>query len=249
MGCYLCVVSPCVLFVAFPLLLLIFAICIWSSLAWLIFVLGCFTLGLSCLGLSGTWVAISFPILGTFSTTNSSGIFSCPFFLSYSGLLFLSKIFWCGPFLKSLLNLLQYCFCFMFWCFGHETCEILAPLPGIEPIPPALEDKVLITGPPGKSPSPTLYWWPSQSFLHSHCSSHICLWQLYFQKSLIWLSHFNQGSPKLNYHSNTLRILEHSSWIPGCFSSSTRGSNHSANQQQEGGEITDPKLREGESES
>ena len=182
--------------------------------------LGLFHLGFILFGtlwVSWTWVAISFPILGTFSTTNSSSIFSCPFFLSYSGLLFLSKIFWCGPFLKSLLNLLQYCFCFMFWCFGHETCEILAPLPGIKPIPPALEDKVLITGPPVKSPSPSLYWWPSQSFLHSHCSSHICLWQLYFQKSPIWLSHFNQGSPKLNYHSNTLRILEHSSWIPGCF--------------------------------
>ena len=27
-------------------------------------------------------------------------------------------LFWCGPFLKALLlNLLQYCFCFMFWCF------------------------------------------------------------------------------------------------------------------------------------
>ena len=32
-------------------------------------------------------------------------------------LVFFFKIFWCGPFLKSLLNLLQYCFCFMFWCF------------------------------------------------------------------------------------------------------------------------------------
>ena len=30
---------------------------------------------------------------------------------------------WCGPFLKSLLNLLQYCFCSLFWFFGHETCS------------------------------------------------------------------------------------------------------------------------------
>ena len=29
--------------------------------------------------------------------------------------------------LKSLLNLLQYCFCFMFWFFDCEACEILAP--------------------------------------------------------------------------------------------------------------------------
>ena len=35
--------------------------------------------------------------------------------------MFFSKIkisfFWCGPFLKSLLNLLQYCLCFMVWFF------------------------------------------------------------------------------------------------------------------------------------
>ena len=54
-------------------------------------------------------------------------------------------------FLKSLLNLLQYCFCFMSWFFGHETCGILAPRPGIEPTPPALEGEVLTTGLPGKS--------------------------------------------------------------------------------------------------
>ena len=32
----------------------------------------------------------------------------------------------CGSFLKSLFNLLQYCFCFMFWNFGHDSCGILA---------------------------------------------------------------------------------------------------------------------------
>ena len=38
------------------------------------------------------------------------------------------------------------------FCFsGHEACEILAPQPGIEPTPPALEGEVLITGLPGKS--------------------------------------------------------------------------------------------------
>ena len=30
-------------------------------------------------------------------------------------------------FKKSLLNLLQYCFCFMFWIFGLEACGILTP--------------------------------------------------------------------------------------------------------------------------
>ena len=60
----------------------------------------------------------------------------------------------------------------MFWSFGYEARRILAPQPGIKPTPPVLEDKVLITGPPGKSPGYilklkkinssiyTLYWLP-----------------------------------------------------------------------------------------
>ena len=40
----------------------------------------------------------------------------------------------------------------MFWFFGREACGILAPRPGIEPAPPALEGEVLTTGPPRKSP-------------------------------------------------------------------------------------------------
>ena len=55
-------------------------------------------------------------------------------------------------FLKSLLNLLHYCFCSMlFWFFVHEACGIPAPWPGIKPTTPALEGEVLTTGPPGKS--------------------------------------------------------------------------------------------------
>ena len=54
------------------------------------------------------------------------------------------------PFLKSLLSSLQYCFCFMFWCFGCKICRFLAPQ-RIEPTPHTLEGKVLTTGPPGKS--------------------------------------------------------------------------------------------------
>ena len=52
--------------------------------------------------------------------------------------------------LKSLLNLLQYCFSFMFWFFGPGACGILAPRPGIELASPALEGEVLTTGQPGK---------------------------------------------------------------------------------------------------
>ena len=46
-------------------------------------------------------------------------------------------------FLKSLTELLQYCFCFMFWVFGCEACGILASRPGIEAAPPTLEGQVL----------------------------------------------------------------------------------------------------------
>ena len=60
--------------------------------------------------------------------------------------------FACGSFLKSFLNLYNDSLCFMFWCFGHETCGILAPRLGIKPSTPALEGEVLTTGPSGKSP-------------------------------------------------------------------------------------------------
>ena len=39
----------------------------------------------------------------------------------------------------------------MFWFFGPEVCRILAPQPGLKPIPPELEGEFLTTGPSGKS--------------------------------------------------------------------------------------------------
>ena len=39
----------------------------------------------------------------------------------------------------------------MFWLFGCKSRGILAPWPGIEPTPSALEGEVLTSGPPGKS--------------------------------------------------------------------------------------------------
>ena len=51
---------------------------------------------------------------------------------------------WYGPFKKSLLNLLQYCFYFGFLAIRHVG--ILAPWAGTEPAPPTLEGKVLTTG-------------------------------------------------------------------------------------------------------
>ena len=61
--------------------------------------------------------------------------------------------FWCGPIIKPLLRLLQYCLCFMFWFFGPRACGILASPPGIKPTPTVLEGEVLTTGPPVKTAS------------------------------------------------------------------------------------------------
>ena len=68
-----------------------------------------------------------------------------------SKFLYLTFFFDVDHFLKSLLNLLQYCYCFMFWYFGCEACGTIAPQLGIEPTTPALEGEVLTTGQPGKS--------------------------------------------------------------------------------------------------
>ena len=46
------------------------------------------------------------------------------------------------------VTILLLCYALVFW---HEACGILAPRPGIEPTPPALEGEVLTTGPPGRS--------------------------------------------------------------------------------------------------
>ena len=51
-------------------------------------------------------------------------------------------------FLKSLLILLQYCFCFMLWFFGHGACGIFSLQPEIKPTFPALEGQISTTGPP-----------------------------------------------------------------------------------------------------
>ena len=68
---------------------------------------------------------------------------------------------------KPLLNLLQYCFCFMFWSFDLEVCGILDPLPEIKPTSPA---GVLTTGLPEKS----LIEYFKISKLHS-CHHHFTL--------------------------------------------------------------------------
>ena len=61
------------------------------------------------------------------------------FEVSQSSFYFDKGFFGYGQFLKSLLNLLQYCFFLMFWIFGGEAGGLLALRQGIPPTPPALE--------------------------------------------------------------------------------------------------------------
>ena len=49
---------------------------------------------------------------------------------------------------------------------------VIAPQPGIEPAPPALEGEVLTTGPPGKSANPEIVlFWDLRSVILNLCSS------------------------------------------------------------------------------
>lgn len=58
-------------------------------------------------------------------------------------------------------------------CFCHTACEVLVSWPGIEPAPPAWEDKVFTTGLPGGSlfcvsfdPAETMKVKPDISWTH-----------------------------------------------------------------------------------
>ena len=51
---------------------------------------------------------------------------------------------------------------YVFWFSGQQACGILAPWPGIVLSPPALEGKILTTGPPGKSQQFTFFFFFQQ---------------------------------------------------------------------------------------
>ena len=75
-------------------------------------------------------------------------------------------------FLKSLSNLLQFYFCFMFWVFfcffvfffGYKACGIIVPQPAIKLVYPALEGEIFNTGLPGRAPQ-TCYLSGSHRFV------------------------------------------------------------------------------------
>ena len=61
------------------------------------------------------------------------------FFLSF--MIFFFNV---DQFLKYLFNLLQYCLCFLFWFFGQEAGETLAPQPGIESAAPCIGRQISV---------------------------------------------------------------------------------------------------------
>ena len=62
------------------------------------------------------------------------------------------KDFFDADHLKSLYRICHNIpFVFYVLAFWPKACGILAPQPGIEPVPPALEGDFLAPGPPGKS--------------------------------------------------------------------------------------------------
>ena len=81
MGMLLCVIC-CFSLAAFNICSLCLNFVSLINMCLRVFCLGFILFGM--LWVSWTWVAISFPILGKFSTIISSNIFLCPFFLSSS---------------------------------------------------------------------------------------------------------------------------------------------------------------------
>ena len=113
------------------------------------------------------------------------------FFPSVYILSFSYIYFWCGPYLKFLLNLLQYCFWFTFWFFGLEVCGMLALQSEVKPEPPALEGQVLTPGPPGKSRFFPSLLWQTQLMLTNTTERHSCLHTLrsapwFYLRALFW---------------------------------------------------------------
>jgi len=65
-------------------------------------------------------------------------------------------LFLCGQFFKVFIEFVT--ILLLFWVFGHKAYVILAPWPGIESAPFALEGSVLTTEPPEKSPWFYFFW-------------------------------------------------------------------------------------------
>ena len=121
------------IFVAFPLLLLIFFL-VFNLCQFDKCVLGCFSLDLSCVGLCDfwTWVAISFPVLTKFLTIISSNTFSEPFFFSSSVTPIIQMLMCLMLFQESLrwFSLFSFFFLYSFYSsdFHHSIFQLTYPL-------------------------------------------------------------------------------------------------------------------------
>ena len=77
-------------------------------------------------------------------------------------------------------SVLWWVFClFVFWLFGHKTCGILAPQPGIEHAPSALKGEVWTLETPGKSSLTFLFWvyfWNQDEFKNNPRNKEDCQW-------------------------------------------------------------------------
>ena len=112
---------------------------------------------------------------------------------------FLDFFLW-GPFLKSFWICYNIASLLCFG-FGHEACEILASLLGIEPAPPSMEGKSLN------------HWTTREACVHVCSAMFDSLWSQgvgppgssvhgIFQARIlkgVAISYFSQGSPKPNY--------------------------------------------------
>ena len=114
--------------------------------------------------------------------------------------LFFSRFFWHGPFLKSLLNLFQYCFCFTFWCFGWKAGGVLAHWPAVEPAHPALEG-VLTTALPRTS----LPWFLNHTFWCFSFPKPAKKWPC-SRNSVLYITGIWNTSPSLNNNQNNNNI-------------------------------------------
>ena len=86
------------------------------------------------------WIPWSYSIWISAKKSDICGYKGTPFFFLKKNFFFMWTI------LKSLLNLLQYCFCFMSWFFGHEAWGVSAPWPEMEPTFPTLEGELWLEG-------------------------------------------------------------------------------------------------------
>ena len=125
-------------------------------------------------------------IISRFNHVVASGIISFFFFFQ--------DIFWHGPFLKSLLNLLQ---------FGFLAMRHVAPRPGLEHTNPILGGRVLTTGSPGKFLFHSFLWLSSTPLCKCTSSS---------------LSiHLLRDLYKVTFHEMDIKISDKLNWAPTHF--------------------------------